>query len=79
MDRDIARSEWLTHLMNEYGDRLTKLAYTYVKDIGKAQEIVQDVFVTCYEKYEKVRQIEKIKPWLYRVTINRAKDVLRSS
>ena len=79
MDRDIARSEWLTHLMNEYGDRLTKLAYTYVKDIGKAQEIVQDVFVTCYEQYEKVRQIEKIKPWLYRVTINRAKDVLRST
>ena len=76
---DIARSEWLTHLMNEYGDRLTKLAYTYVKDVGKAQEIVQDVFVTCYEQYEKVRQIEKIKPWLYRVTINRAKDVLRST
>ena len=76
---DIARSEWLTHLMNEYGDRLTKLAYTYVKDVGKAQEIVQDVFVTCYEQYEKVRQIEKIKPWLYRVTINRAKDVLRSN
>jgi len=79
MDRDIARSEWLTHLMNEYGDRLTKLAYTYVKDVGKAQEIVQDVFITCYEQYEKVRHIEKIKPWLYRVTINRAKDVLRSS
>ena len=76
---DIARSEWLTHLMNEYGDRLTKLAYTYIKDVGKAQEIVQDVFVTCYEQYEKVRQIEKIKPWLYRVTINRAKDVLRST
>ena len=76
---DITRSEWFTHLMNTYGDRLTKLAYTYVKDVGKAQEIVQDVFVTCYEQYEKVRQIEKIKPWLYRVTINRAKDVLRSS
>ena len=79
MNRDIARSEWLAHLMNEYGDRLTKLAYTYVKDVGKAQEIVQDVFVTCYEQYEKVQQVEKIKPWLYRVTINRAKDVLRSS
>ena len=39
MDRDIARSEWPTHLMNEYGDPLTKLAYTYVKDVGKAQEI----------------------------------------
>ena len=79
ISNDIARSEWLTHLMNEYGNRLTKLAYTYVKDVGKAQEIVQDVFVTCYEQYEKVRHIEKIKPWLYRVTINRAKDVLRSS
>lgn len=44
---------WLDALMDTYGLALTKLAYSYVQDWGKAQEIVQDVFLTCYEQYDK--------------------------
>lgn len=77
MDR-IDKLEWLELLMNEYGDPLTKLAYSYVKDIGRAQEIVQDVFYVSYEQYERLSSKDYIKPWLYRVTINKCKDALRS-
>lgn len=73
-----AKIEWLTYVMEMYGDALTKLSYTYVKDIGKAQEIVQDVFFLCYERCEEVQQIASLKAWLYKVTINRSKDRLRS-
>lgn len=75
----IDKLEWLELLMNEYGDPLTKLAYSYVKDLGRAQEIVQDVFYVSYERYEQLSSIDYIKPWLYRITINRCKDALRSS
>lgn len=70
---------WLEHIMDVYGDALTKLAYSYVKDVGKAQEIVQDVFITTFNEYEKMHNQDFIKAWLYRVTINRSKDILRSS
>lgn len=35
---------WLSELMDELGERLTKLSFSYLKDWGKAQEVVQDVF-----------------------------------
>lgn len=71
--------EWLEAIMDEYGDRLTKLAYSYLYDWGKSEEIVQDVFITCYELYETRYEIKSFKAWVYRVTINRCKDVLKSS
>lgn len=36
--------------MNSYGVELKRIAYTYVKDWGKAEDLTQEVFVTCYEK-----------------------------
>ncbi|WJY27543.1 sigma-70 family RNA polymerase sigma factor [Sporosarcina trichiuri] len=73
------QDQWLADLMDEYGDRLTKLAYSYLRDWGKAQEIVQDVFLTCYEKYDTYEEILSYKAWVYRITINRCKDALRSA
>lgn len=70
---------WLEQLMDDYGESLTKLAFSYVKDWGKAQEVVQDVFVTCFDTYEKRDEIQSYKAWIYRITINRSKDSLRTS
>ncbi|WP_026674809.1 sigma-70 family RNA polymerase sigma factor [Alkalihalobacterium bogoriense] len=70
---------WLEKIMEEYGERLTKLAYNYVKDWSLAQDVVQDVFVTCYQKYDEVESILSVKSWIYRITINRCKDIIKSS
>ncbi|WP_339254382.1 sigma-70 family RNA polymerase sigma factor [Sporosarcina sp. FSL W8-0480] len=70
---------WLSGLMDEFGERLTKLSFSYLKDWGKAQEVVQDVFFTCYKKRHQVLELDSIGSWLYRVTVNRCKDVLRTS
>ncbi|HEX7066249.1 MAG TPA: sigma-70 family RNA polymerase sigma factor [Bacillales bacterium] len=73
------REEWLGTIMNQYGEGLTKLAYHYVKDWGRAEDIVQDVFVSCFDHYEDFRGDSSVKTWVYRITINRCKDVLKSS
>lgn len=66
-------------LMIEYGDELTILAYSYVKNIEDAKDIVQNVFVTAYLKIDEFRGESTAKTWLYRVTINKCKDHLKSS
>lgn len=76
---DSYRESWLEDLMDEYGDRLTRLAFNYLKDWGKAQEVVQEVFLTCYKNYDTYRDITTYKAWIYRITINRCKDILKSS
>lgn len=70
---------WLSGLMDEFGERLTKLSFSYLKDWGKAQEVVQDVFFTCYKKRHHVLELDSVEAWVYRVTVNRCKDVLRTS
>jgi RNA polymerase sigma factor (sigma-70 family) len=78
-DHSESRDAWLESIMDEYGERLTKLAYNYVKDWGMAEDIVQDVFITCFSHIEKIDEILSFKAWIYRLVINRSKDVLKSS
>lgn len=73
------KDAWFEGIMDQYGDRLTKLAYTYTKDWSLAEDIVQDVFITCYREYEKLEKISSYKAWIFRITINKCKDFLRSS
>jgi RNA polymerase sigma factor (sigma-70 family) len=76
---ELDKDNLLERIMDEYGERLTKLSYHYVRDWGQAQEVVQDVFVSCYKHIDKYDHINSYKSWIYRVTINKCKDKLRSS
>jgi RNA polymerase sigma-70 factor, ECF subfamily len=66
-------------LMTEYGTELTSLAFTYVKDGAQAKDIVQVVFISCYQNLHKFKGESSVKTWLYRITINKCKDYLKSS
>lgn len=76
---ELNEEQWLEEIMDQYGDQLTKLSYSYLRDWGKAQEVVQDVFLISYKQYDTYHEIKSFKAWIYRVTINRCKDVLKSS
>lgn len=73
------RNAWFEEIMDEFGEKLTKLAYTYVKDWKIAEDLIQDVFIICYMQYEDLEAITSFKSWIYRITINKSKDVLKSS
>jgi RNA polymerase sigma factor (sigma-70 family) len=77
-DFPAGKDDWLESIMNRYGENLTRMAYNYVKDWKRAEDIVQDVFVTCYHHFEKADTILSFKSWIYRLTINKSKDVLKS-
>lgn len=69
----------IENLMTEYGTELTSLAFSYVKDYAQAKDIVQNVFINCYQNLYKFKGESLIKTWLYRMTINQCKDYLKSS
>ncbi|WP_436373723.1 sigma-70 family RNA polymerase sigma factor [Cytobacillus sp. BC1816] len=69
----------IEELMIEYGSELTFLAYSYVKNAEEAKDIVQNVFVAAFQHLSEFRGDSSIKTWLYRVTINKCKDHLKSS
>jgi RNA polymerase sigma factor (sigma-70 family) len=62
-----------------YGYEVYKLAYFYLKDKGMAEDITQEVFVTCLEKIDQFYgNIDQAKFWLLKITTNKCKDIFRS-
>lgn len=65
-------------VIDNYGESLMQLAYTYVKNQQIAEDIVQDVFVKAYEKIDDFRGESSYQTYLYRMTVNRCHDHFRS-
>jgi RNA polymerase sigma-70 factor, ECF subfamily len=70
-------NEEIGELMDLYGRQLLNLAYTYCKDWGMAEDIVQEVFLNVYRKMDGFEGQSSYKTWLYAITINKSKDFLR--
>jgi RNA polymerase sigma factor (sigma-70 family) len=73
-----SKDELLTWLMEEYGDMVLRLAYTYVKQKQLAEDISQEVFISCYHHLNRFENRSSYKTWIYRITVNKCKDTLRS-
>lgn len=65
-------------VMQEHTDYLLRLAYLYTKDWPAAEDIVQDVFLAYYQKFEQFEERSSLKTYLAKMTINKCKDYLKS-
>lgn len=75
---DLNRKEKLKWLMENYGNDVIRLAYTYLKHKQLSEDVAQEVFIKCYENLDTFRNDSSYKTWLIRITVNRCKDVLKS-
>ncbi|TWT13175.1 RNA polymerase sigma factor [Planomicrobium sp. CPCC 101079] len=64
----------LSKLMNEHGPELKRIAFLYINDITESEDIVQEVFISCYQHLASFRNEADYKTWLIRITINKCKD-----
>ncbi|WP_332645205.1 sigma-70 family RNA polymerase sigma factor [Lysinibacillus sp. 54212] len=70
--------ETFRELMELYTEPLLKIAYLYVHDWQAAEDLVQDMFLTYYEKSSQFAARASIKTYLTRMLINKCKDYLKS-
>lgn len=68
----------LTEAMDEFGHYLMRLAYSFVKERAKAEDIVQDVFIRYYTNLEKFEGRSSVKTFLYRITVNECHNYFKS-
>lgn len=68
----------LDTIMNEHSRYLVRISYLYVKNWATAEDIVQEVFVTYFQKSEQFRHESSLRTYLTTMTANRSKDYLRS-
>ena len=75
------REAKLRHLMEIYGDGLKRLCCVYLRDLGLAEDAVQETFIKAYDHIDELLdgEIDSTKAWLVRIAVNTCKDTLRSS
>jgi len=73
-DLEINKDVLLDQLMQKYGSELKRIAFLYVNDRVECEDIIQEVFLTCYQNLSKFRHEASYKTWLIRITINKCKD-----
>ncbi|WP_456279428.1 sigma-70 family RNA polymerase sigma factor [Bacillus sp. AK128] len=72
------REEIIDLLMEQYGEELLYLIYSYVKNKEVAKDLTQEVFIKCFQKLNQYNQKSSLKTWLWRIAINHCKDYLKS-
>lgn len=70
--------ELLEELMHRYGDKVLRLAYSYLRDRHLAEDVAQEVFVRVFLSLERFQGKSSISTWIYQITVNLCRDLLRS-
>ena len=71
---EVSSDVLLNQLMEDYATDLKRLAFLYVNDMSECEDIIQEVFISCYQKLSSFRHESSYKTWLIRITINKCKD-----
>lgn len=75
---NVSSTEKIEIIMEEYGDEIKRLIYTYMKNEADTDDVTQEVFITIYQKLDTYKGESSFKSWLYSIAINKCKDHLRS-
>ncbi len=65
-------------LISAYQGNLFVAAFNVCKNVEDAKDVVQDTFISYYTSNQKFKDEQHIRAWLFRVAINKAKDVNKS-
>jgi RNA polymerase sigma factor (sigma-70 family) len=64
-------------IFKEYGDYVFRTALLLTKSRSLADDITQETFIKLLSKYDTYDQTRPIKPWIYTITMNVAKTVIK--
>jgi len=64
-------------IVHRYSGRLMNFAYRFLMDHEEAEDVVQDTFLKVYQNRYAYKEIAKFSTWIYTITGNLAKTILR--
>jgi RNA polymerase sigma-70 factor (ECF subfamily) len=79
MNNTLHRTNWIIDVVEECSDMLLRVAFSYMKNISDAEDMVNNTFLKLMEKNPSFESDEHKKAWLIRVTINLCKNRLKTA
>lgn len=68
-----------TLLYNLFHDKLYKKCLSYFKDEDTAKDVLQESFITIFEKIKSYKPTNTFNSWAYRICTNKCIDIYRKS
>lgn len=66
--------EYLEYLIERYGNSVLHIAFTYLKNMPDAEDVVQDVFLKVIDKVPDFSDKNHEKAWIIRTAVNMCKN-----
>lgn len=57
-----------------YQEKIYNIALGYVKQEDEAKDLAQDIFITVYQKIDKLRDDNKFNGWIYQIAFNHCRN-----
>lgn len=64
-------------LVNLFHEEIFRTVYCRTRDRMNAEDITQEIFIKAFKNLPKLKQTERFRPWLYRITLNQIRDFYR--
>lgn len=66
-----------SELVKRHQRGLLRLSLRFMKDLGAAEDVVQESFIKAYEKLSSFEGRSSFKSWLFQIAVNTARNKLR--
>lgn len=74
---EIITKEHAAQLYNEYSEFVYKVALFIIQSKSMAEDIMQETFIKVFKKYGQYDSSKPLGPWIYRITVNTARNMHR--
>ena len=64
-------------LVERHRDRVRNVVFSIFRDVNMVDDMAQEVFIKAYEALPNFRFESSFYTWLYRITVNKARDEMR--
>jgi RNA polymerase sigma-70 factor (ECF subfamily) len=77
MNNSSELNEYIQQVLEKYSSNIIRIAFTYVKNIPDAEDILQDTFLSFLQLNPVFESEEHEKAWFIRVAINKSKNYIK--
>lgn len=67
-----------SELVQRHASSVVTVAWRIVGDRAQAEDVAQDAFLAAFKALPGFREEARFSTWIYRITVNRCRDVLRA-
>lgn len=78
MKKNNNMEDYLTSLMDNYGNSVFRMCYAYLKDYQLAEDVAQETFIRVYQHYGEYHNQSSVKTWIIQIAINLCKNHMRT-